>query len=81
MIQLRSFALPTALALTVALCLTTGVGAQEVAGLPRSTGLAQQGLRPYWHVFAAYAIVIVLVGGWAVSIARRLRDVERRLVD
>lgn len=36
-------------------------------------------LRPYWHVFAAYAIGWVLVMGWAVSIARRLARVERRL--
>ncbi len=43
---------------------------------------AQQGppsLRPYWHVFVAYAIAWGLVMGWAVSIARRLSRVERRL--
>lgn len=57
------------------------VSAQEVEGLPAVSQQAGQGLRPYWHVFAAYALVIVLVGGWAVSIARRLRDVEDRLVD
>ena len=36
---------------------------------------------PYWHVFAAYALVIMLIGGWAVSIARRLRAIEERLLD
>lgn len=44
---------------------------------------AQQGgapsLRPYGHVFVAYAIGWVLVLGWAVSIARRLGRVEERL--
>jgi hypothetical protein len=44
---------------------------------------AQQGvapsLRPYWHVFVAYAIAWGLVMGWAISIARRLAAVERRL--
>jgi CcmD family protein len=37
------------------------------------------GLRAYWHVFIAYAVVLVLVLGWVVSIARRLKDVEQRL--
>lgn len=37
------------------------------------------GLRPYWHVFIAYAIAIVLIMAWAISIARRLGDLEKRL--
>lgn len=41
--------------------------------------LPQQSLRAYWHVFIAYAIVLVLVLGWVISIARRLGAVERRL--
>ena len=53
--------------------------AQE-SGLP-GTRVAEQNLRPYWHVFAAYTIVITLIGGWAFSIARRLRNLEERLVD
>lgn len=55
-----------------------------VAALPlaaQAPELGRQSLRPYWHVFAAYALVIILVAAWAVSIGRRLRDVERRLVD
>lgn len=52
--------------------------AQEMTGLPAS-GMAQQSLRPYWHVFIAYAVTIVLVLGWVVSISRRLKDVEERL--
>ncbi len=55
--------------------------AQESSGLPQASALGQQNLRPYWHVFAAYTLVIVMVGGWAVSIARRLRSIEKRLVD
>ncbi len=44
------------------------------------TALGQQTLgRPYWHVFAAYAIVWLLVLGWVISIVRRLRRVEDRL--
>lgn len=35
--------------------------------------------RPYWHVFLAYAITLLLALGWIVSIARRLRRVEDRL--
>jgi CcmD family protein len=37
------------------------------------------GMRAYWHVFIAYAIAIVLVLGWVVSIGRRLKDIEERL--
>jgi CcmD family protein len=37
------------------------------------------GLRAYWHVFIAYAVVLVLVLGWVISIGRRLKDVEQRL--
>jgi uncharacterized membrane protein YhaH (DUF805 family) len=64
----------------VLLAVTTVVaGAQEMPGLQSPTPLAGQGMRPYWHVFAAYAIAIVLVIVWIASIARRLRDVEERL--
>lgn len=60
--------------------LLAGVGAQEMPNLPE---VAQQtgGLRAYWHVFIAYTLAIVLIGGWAISIARRLRQVEERLLD
>jgi len=51
--------------------------AQET--LPQTT--PARNLRPYWHVFVAYTIVIVMIGGWAVSIARRLRAIEARLID
>ncbi|MGB1657693.1 MAG: hypothetical protein ACPHQP_11220 [Longimicrobiales bacterium] len=72
-------ALPLAV---LALAVTAGaVVAQESAGMPQATRLAEQNLRPYWHVFAAYALVILVVGGWAVSIARRLKAIEERLVD
>lgn len=40
---------------------------------------AQRLGRPYWHVFAAYAIGWAFILGWIVSIARRLRSVERKL--
>ena len=44
------------------------------------TALGAQTLgRAYWHVFAAYAIVWLLVLGWLISIVRRLRRVEERL--
>jgi hypothetical protein len=48
-------------------------------GLDPPTELARQSLRPYWHVFIAYTIAIVLVAVWAGSIAKRLADVEKRL--
>ncbi len=54
-------------------------GAQEIPGLESPSARAQQSLRAYWHVFAAYTIVIVVVMAWLGSIAKRLRDVEARL--
>jgi hypothetical protein len=48
--------------------------------LAQAEALREQTLgRPYWHVFLAYAITLVLIMGWVVSIARRLRRVETRL--
>ena len=41
--------------------------------------LASQTLgRGYWHVFIAYAIAWLLVGGWLISVTRRLARLERR---
>ena len=40
---------------------------------------SQQLGRGYWHVFAAYAIVWILVFGWLVQIGRRLARVEEKL--
>jgi CcmD family protein len=46
----------------------------------QGTELGRQTLgRPYWHLFLAYAITLILIGGLAVSIARRLARLERRL--
>ena len=74
--------LRTALVCSFALALGVGlVAAQEMPGLGAPTALAQQSLRPYWHVFIAYSIVILLVAGWVGSIAKRLGEVERRLGD
>ena len=37
------------------------------------------GLRAYWHVFIAYAIAILFVLGWVISIGKRLKDIQERL--
>lgn len=68
---------PTLSAWALLAVAATPAWAQEAA-MP-AAGLARQSLRPYWHVFIAYAIAIVLVLAWVVSISRRLRDVEERL--
>lgn len=61
---------------TLALLLLGG----SVAELAAQTGAAGVGgMRAYWHVFIAYAIVILLVLGWVVSIGRRLKDIQDRL--
>lgn len=51
------------------------ISAPDVAA--QASDLSAQKLgRPYWHVFAAYAIGWILIFGWVVSIARRLATVE-----
>ncbi len=47
-------------------------------GAPTSPEGGRQ-MRHFWHVFVAYGLAWLLVFGWAVSIARRLRRVEERL--
>ncbi len=66
------------LPLSLLLAGRASASAQEM-GLDPPSELASQSLRPYWHVFIAYAIAIVLVMVWAGSIAKRLSDVESRL--
>ena len=68
--------------LPVALSVAT-VAAVAAQGTPELPGerLAQQSLRAYWHVFIAYAIVIAMVLGWVISIARRLSRIEAQLGD
>ena len=68
--KLRIVALP----LFVLLFVATDLGGQ----LPGSQ-MAGQSLRQYWHVFIAYAIAIVMVLGWVVSIAGRLARIEAEL--
>ena len=41
--------------------------------------LASQSMRPYAHVFWAYALAWVLVLGWVISIGRRWSRVEEDL--
>lgn len=66
----------------VTLLVFAGIAAaQEGGAFPQASALGQQSLRPYWHVFIAYAIAVVLILGWVISIARRLSALERRLVD
>lgn len=65
-------------ALVLFAIVTPALWAQEISGLPPST-MGAQSLRPYWHVFIAYAIAIVMVLGWVVSIGRRLKNVEEKL--
>ncbi|MBM4182638.1 MAG: CcmD family protein [Gemmatimonadetes bacterium] len=65
--------LPFALAALLLLGPLAHLAAQSTAA--ESIG----GLRAYWHVFIAYAVVILLVLAWVVSIGSRLKDIEERL--
>ena len=56
-------------AFLVLMCILPDLAVAQDAGLPGEQ-MGQQSLRPYWHVFAAYSIVIALIAGWAFSIAR-----------
>lgn len=66
----------------VAAAMALAVGALLLAGAEGLAAQAQAGatgtLRPYWHVFAAYALAWLILFGWVVSIGRRLRRVEDR---
>jgi len=69
------------LACALLLIAYSAVGAQEMSNLPVGRALAGQSLKPYWHVFIAYAIVLVAVLGWVISMGRRLSALEARLGD
>lgn len=51
--------------------------ALEVSAQAPGGNLGAQSMRPYWHVFAAYAIAWLLIGGWIISISRRLSKLEK----
>ncbi|MDH5758152.1 MAG: CcmD family protein [Gemmatimonadota bacterium] len=68
------------LAVFAALVLGAVVGAQE-SPFPVAQGMASQSLRPYAHVFIAYALAWIVVFGWVVSIGRRLARLDERLRD
>jgi CcmD family protein len=57
------------------------LGADALAAQAGGAAAGVGGLRAYWHVFIAYAIVILLVLGWVISIGRRLKDIQNRLGD
>jgi len=68
--------------LVFVLLLVAAVGPLSAAwppSAPQATPLAQQSLRPYVNVFIAYAIALLAVLGWVISIGRRLARLERRL--
>ena len=62
-------------------CLLLALGAVAVAAQSSGVSAGVGGLRAYWHVFIAYAVVILLVLGWVISIGRRLKDIQQRLGD
>lgn len=62
----------------LALALGILLGGGEVVAAQGEAG-AEGTLRPFWHVFVAYALAWVILFGWLVSIARRLRRVEGRV--
>ncbi len=49
--------------------------APALAQIPQDA-MASQSLRPYAHVFVAYAIAWLLIGGWIISINRRLKKLD-----
>lgn len=71
---IRSVLRGTRLAL-LALFVPLGVAAAQVD----AATLGAQSLRPYWHVFVAYAVAWLLVFGWLFSVGLRLTRIERRL--
>ena len=67
----------TLLALAILVLATLALlGNPALAQAPEATPLE---MRHFWHVFIAYAIAWLFVGGWLFLIVRRLRKVEERL--
>ena len=67
----------TALAIALALGLLLVPGSGELAAQQGpGAGLAGQSMRPYAHVFWAYALGWALILGWVISIGRRWSRVE-----
>ena len=53
--------------------------ASPVTLLAQAGDIGRQTLgRPYWHVFVAYALAWMVVFGWLIAVARRIRRVEER---
>jgi len=63
----------------IALLLLLAVASSDAAAQASGSAAGVGGLRAYWHVFIAYAVVILVVLGWVISIGRRLKDVQERL--
>jgi CcmD family protein len=61
------------------MCALLALDAAAVTAQTSGAAAGVGGLRAYWHVFIAYAVVILLVLGWVVSIGRRLKDIQQRL--
>ena len=61
---------------TLVLATLLVLASQALAQTPAATPLE---MRHFWHVFIAYAIAWMFVGGWLFLIVRRLRRVEERL--
>lgn len=67
----------TAFGAAVALGLLVAFGAGDLAAQQGpGANLASQSMRPYAHVFWAYALAWALVLGWVISIGRRWSRVE-----
>lgn len=73
--RLRHIILPTVLLLAVLVLVA------PVAGQTPEPGLGSQSMRPFRFVFIAYALAWILIGGWVLSVGRRLARLERRLGD
>ena len=69
--------LPVAVAVVLLTVLASAVTA--VPGLAQTPAASPLEMRHFWHVFIAYAIAWILIGGWLFTIVRRLRRLEDRL--
>lgn len=58
---------------------TTDPVAGSTHGVPLARPQAERTLRPYWHVFVAFALAWALLFGYAISLGRRFARLERDL--
>jgi CcmD family protein len=55
-------------------------GAQMPSDFPAEELVLPRSMRPYWHVFLAFGLAWVLIGGYVYSMSQRFSRLEEELL-